>query len=160
MVSRARRAIKKHLKGTGVRILLHARDLGVDASPGLRRTQIQKGRMAKALGRARMIRRLGIPALKVGKYTNMLVKSAAFFGVEVSGMARTNMKTLRAGVDSAVMPGRSTRTCPVTMLALKAGKGQALDPTVQVPTQVIGHWAERAWAWEPAQEGPGGLLEG
>ena len=32
------------------------------------------------------------------------------------------------------------------MLALKGSKGQVLDPTVQVPAQVIGHWAERAWA--------------
>ena len=56
------------------------------------RTQIQKGHMANALRWAGRIRKLGIPALKVGKYTNMLVKSAAFFGVEVSGMARTHMR--------------------------------------------------------------------
>ena len=86
------------------------------------------------------------PPIRFGQYTNMLVKSAAVFGVEVTGMARTHLRTLRAGVASPAMPGRTTRSCPVTMLALKGSKGQVLDPTVQVPAQVMGHWAEKAWA--------------
>ena len=74
-------ALRQHLRramaGSEVPVRLHCRDLGVDSAPGLRRTAVQKQRLAKGAARASRLRKLGIPGAKAGTNSNMLVKSAA-----------------------------------------------------------------------------------
>ena len=74
-----RKALRKAMEGTGVPTPLHARDLGVDAGLGARRTTIQAARVAKARKRAPRVARIGIRGEHRGLQSASLVASAAFF---------------------------------------------------------------------------------
>ena len=59
-------------------------------------------------------------------------------------MAPTHMTKLRVRNTQAVRRGGGSRQDPIATLRATGISG--LDPHVQVPRQVIGHWAERAFA--------------
>ena len=103
---RLRQLLRKALEGTDVCTPLHARDLGVDAAPGQRRTKIQQGRVLKARTRAGKIPKVGLRGRHKGTQARSLVASTAYFGVETTGMAAHARRTLRVAVARIISPGR------------------------------------------------------
>ena len=114
MVSNAkmRRQLRKAMAGTGVPVHLTARDLGVDAAPGLRRLPVQRKRLAKGGARADRLRAARLKGKRAVTQTNSLVVSTELYGVEATQMSATAMRKVRKHVLKAVCPGRSPRTCP------------------------------------------------
>ena len=139
---RHRTALVRRLGDQGIKVVDHAKDLGADSAPSSRRVHVQRGRRVKATARLKRTGRLpdkpGVRAHRARAYA----LSVATYAVEVQGMGVTAQVKLRAAVAAAIRPAAPARGCPMTLLALK---GTRADPVVEVPSQVIGHWARRAW---------------
>ena len=110
-----RKMLRAAMAGTGVLTPLCARDLGVDAGPGLRRVAIQAARVNKAVKRAPRVAHIGLRGKHRGVQGSSLVASTALFGVETTGMAASVRKTLRVAMakQSALVGGLSSDVdCP------------------------------------------------
>ena len=84
---RLRLLLRKALEGTEVSTPLHARDLGVDAAPGIRRLPIQQKRLAKGGARADRLRAARLKGKRAVTQVNFLVLSTELYGVEATGMS-------------------------------------------------------------------------
>ena len=139
-------SIGKKLRDAGINVKIDsiAKDLGVDAAAGTRRTtKWQRSRIQKVKARAKRVSWMRKRTAKAKKLYLSNLWPAMAYGVSGYGVAPTTLRSMRTIAGRAALCAEGQ--CVTTAIALELGGWS--DPALSTRAIVIADWA---WLWKTA----------
>ncbi len=147
----AGRRIADGLKEFGVEFVRQTKNLGVGTAAGARRcAHVQRGRLAKFLGKLGRIVALFVARSSPTKFLTTGGMSALTYGDDCCGVSDDTLLKRRRAVAGVVAARCKGRDIDLTLAMAEAPGSRNVDPAYAAHALPLCRWAEAAWStWVP-----------
>ncbi len=139
------------LKEFGVEFVRHTKNLGVGTAAGARRcAHVQRGRLAKFLGKLGRIMALFVARSSPTRFLTTGGMSALTYGDDCCGVSDDALLRRRRAVAGVVAARCKGRDIDLTLAMAEAPGSRNVDPAYAAHALPLCRWAEAAWStWVP-----------